>query len=427
MTQRILYIFTRTPLHVGAAASVGAIDQPIQRERHTGFPIIPASSLKGTFADAWNDGLQEELSDDGEAKRVRVKKGYDLQLKSVTDLSEVSAQGRCIVIVARDVAGQLHFRVFDGNGKKVVDTSETEFPTESERLGALKLKLASLWDQRSLTTGQKRSVIETVTSIVGHALASDAAWLFGSDDANNAWAGSLQFSEARLLAFPIRSARGSFAWITCPLMLRRAVRDGALKDPNGSPLTSVAKKVESQMEDESALFSENSPLALRPVAQPGGIKVVLEEYTFTRKEGLPDGLADSLQQLLPNDEVWKEIGSRLVVLSDGMMSFFAQNACEVAQHVRINDETGTAAGGALFNQENVPSEALFFSVLHCFSERSSTKKDKLRTSEQAAEAFSNKLSANGNVFQFGGDASTGLGYCTVQLANGAKTSALKTA
>ena len=40
---RILYLFTRTPLHVGAGASVGAIDQPIQRERHTGFPVIPAS------------------------------------------------------------------------------------------------------------------------------------------------------------------------------------------------------------------------------------------------------------------------------------------------------------------------------------------------------------------------------------------------
>ena len=57
MKSKILYLFTRTPLHVGAGASVGAIDQPIIRERRTGFPIIPASSLKGTFADVWNDGL----------------------------------------------------------------------------------------------------------------------------------------------------------------------------------------------------------------------------------------------------------------------------------------------------------------------------------------------------------------------------------
>ena len=49
MQTKILYLFTRTPLHVGAGASVGAIDQPIQRERHTGFPIIPGSSIKGVL------------------------------------------------------------------------------------------------------------------------------------------------------------------------------------------------------------------------------------------------------------------------------------------------------------------------------------------------------------------------------------------
>ncbi|HNT14582.1 MAG TPA: RAMP superfamily CRISPR-associated protein, partial [Verrucomicrobiota bacterium] len=60
MQTRLLYLFTRTPLHVGAGDSVGPIDQPIIRERHTGFPIIPASSLKGTFADAWDAELEQE-------------------------------------------------------------------------------------------------------------------------------------------------------------------------------------------------------------------------------------------------------------------------------------------------------------------------------------------------------------------------------
>lgn len=52
MQQKTLYIFTRTPLHVGAGSSVGAVDQPIQRERHTGFPTIPRSSIKGVLRDA---------------------------------------------------------------------------------------------------------------------------------------------------------------------------------------------------------------------------------------------------------------------------------------------------------------------------------------------------------------------------------------
>ncbi len=310
---RILYLFTRTPLHVGAGSSVGAIDQPIIRERHTGFPVIPASSLKGTFADAWEANLAQ---DDKKYLRVTAKKNEKDQF----------------------------------------------VPDEVK----------------------------------------DAAWLFGSNNDKVAFTGALQFSEAKLLAFPIRSAKGSFAWITCPLMLRRAARDGVV------PLAKLEELTEPA--DEKAIFDAgaNSKLAL-------GDKVVLEEYNFQTAtpgwSGL-SSLGEHLASVLPADEIWKEIVSRLVILSDGMMSFFAQNACEVAQHVRISDETGTAEGGALFNQENVPSETLLYSVLQAFRER--TPKGKDRPAVEAIKQFEAKLTDQ-PVWQFGGDASTGLGYCTVKL------------
>jgi len=290
MQTKLLYLLTRTPLHVGAGASVGAIDQPIIRERHTGFPVIPATSLKGTFADEWNQP--------------------------------------------------------NGDGK----------PSRS----------------------------------------TDGKWLFGETDANAAAAGALLITEARVLAFPVRSAKGSFAWITCPLILHRAERDGVLAD-----LSDL-----SDPSDTQALFTANGPLAI-------GDKVVLEEYTFTRSGDLPAKLGDSLANLL-DDPVWKEVANRLVILSNGMMSFFAQNACEVAQHVRIDDATGTAAGGALFNQENVPSETLFYSVLHALPGRGERFKDK--KPKDALDAFAQKVDGN-KPFQFGGDASTGLGWCTVKLAD----------
>jgi CRISPR-associated protein Cmr4 len=276
---------------------VGAIDQPIVRERHTGFPVIPASSLKGTFADAWNDVL--ETGEKGGKKR-----GY-----------------------------------------------------------------------------------------------SDAAWLFGSDDATPAFAGALLLSEARLLAFPIRSARGSFAWITCPLMLQRAARDGVL-----------AKELVEKLpepEDDNAIFDAGARSKLAIAA-----KIVLEEYTFGAQgwTGLVN-LGEALAALM-DDAVWSEVKDRLVILSNGMMSYFAQNACEIAQHVRISDETGTAEKGALFNQENVPGETLFYSLVHFLPGRSEKFKDK--TAGDAAVEFAKKL--NGHAFQFGGDASTGLGYCTVKIS-----------
>lgn len=49
MYQRAYPLFLRsiTPLHVGSGNDLGLIDLPIQRERHTGFPKIEGSSLKG--------------------------------------------------------------------------------------------------------------------------------------------------------------------------------------------------------------------------------------------------------------------------------------------------------------------------------------------------------------------------------------------
>lgn len=47
----VLGIYTETPLHCGAESGTGYVDQPVQRERHTGFPVIPGSSLKGVLRD----------------------------------------------------------------------------------------------------------------------------------------------------------------------------------------------------------------------------------------------------------------------------------------------------------------------------------------------------------------------------------------
>jgi CRISPR-associated protein Cmr4 len=38
-----------SPIHAGSGLSTGAVDIPIQRERHTGWPVIQASAVKGAF------------------------------------------------------------------------------------------------------------------------------------------------------------------------------------------------------------------------------------------------------------------------------------------------------------------------------------------------------------------------------------------
>jgi len=51
MKSKLLTFRTLTPLHVGSGTSVSYIDLPIARERHTDFPVIPGSGIKGVIRD----------------------------------------------------------------------------------------------------------------------------------------------------------------------------------------------------------------------------------------------------------------------------------------------------------------------------------------------------------------------------------------
>jgi CRISPR-associated protein Cmr4 len=48
---RLILLHALTPLHVGTGQAVGNVDLPIAREKATGFPIVPASALKGVLRD----------------------------------------------------------------------------------------------------------------------------------------------------------------------------------------------------------------------------------------------------------------------------------------------------------------------------------------------------------------------------------------
>ena len=276
MNTRLMSIFTRAPLHVGAGSSVGAVDQPVVRERHTGYPVIPGSSLKGVLADLWN-------------------------VKS---------------------------------GDKFVRSEE----------------------------GVK---------------------LFGSDDQKDPSAGKLLIGEGKLLAFPVRSAKGCWTWLTSPLALERFARD--VRMPLAVP--SVA---------------ENAVLASASLRLSD--KVILEEFPLAASGEVPKAIVDAFKALL-DEPLWKDnVADHLVVVSDEMFAYFVKNACEIANHNRIDDRTGVVADGALFSQENVPSETLFYAV---FSAR--------KGDEDAFAKLEAKIAAENNLLQIGADMTTGLGWCTVAL------------
>lgn len=75
----ILFLMSQTPMHAGSGDSLGIVDLPIQRERHTSFPKIEASSLKGAIREAFEDHLVLRANDEAERnlKKINIAFGYD--------------------------------------------------------------------------------------------------------------------------------------------------------------------------------------------------------------------------------------------------------------------------------------------------------------------------------------------------------------
>jgi CRISPR-associated protein Cmr4 len=59
MNARLLFTHALSPLHAGTGQGVGVIDLPIAREKATGIPYLPGSSVKGTLRDLCKDPLKE--------------------------------------------------------------------------------------------------------------------------------------------------------------------------------------------------------------------------------------------------------------------------------------------------------------------------------------------------------------------------------
>lgn len=76
-----LFLICETPLHAGSGSDLGIVDLPIQRERHTSFPKIEASSLKGALREAieHKSVIAESNADEALKNLEKVNKvfGYD--------------------------------------------------------------------------------------------------------------------------------------------------------------------------------------------------------------------------------------------------------------------------------------------------------------------------------------------------------------
>lgn len=284
----LLFIHALSGLHPGSGTALGHVDLPVARERHTRWPLIPASTLKGVLRDA----------------------------------------------------------------------CRPSGPSRDEWLA-----------------------------------------VFGPEPDNaEAHAGALSLTDARILAFPVRSLKGVFAWVTCPAVLHRLNRDlGLVKD--GASLAGIP----SLSEGEAACAAQ-SPLLI------DGERLVLEEFDFTRT-GEADAVAKWIAEHAVSGEETKNVKAHLIVADDEAFGHFVQFATEVTARIALAHDTKTVKPGALFYEEFLPAETLFYSLV--FAEPSRRKDIKMSAAEVVAWVEQGLRLPQ--TLQIGADETIGKGLCAVHL------------
>lgn len=240
--------------------------------------------------------------------------------------------------------------------------------------------------------------------------------IFGPEQDASEHAGAVSFSDAQLVAFPVRSLKGVYVYATSPLALQRLGRLAAVAGVAGFPTFHPPV-----LRDEEAVVLDDSILA----QSESGHRLVLESYAFQpltdaevieRLKKVAEWLSENA---LPAGEAHsffrQKLASHLVLLSDTQLTFFARNATVVEPHVRINDESGTADEGGLFFTENLPPEAVMVGLTMASQER--LKKGTRRDGRMSSDDVIRKIrdAFDGRCIQIGGDATTGRGQVLISL------------
>uniref|UniRef100_A0A7C5X1M8 Type III-B CRISPR module RAMP protein Cmr4 n=1 Tax=Thermocrinis ruber TaxID=75906 RepID=A0A7C5X1M8_9AQUI len=193
-------------------------------------------------------------------------------------------------------------------------------------------------------------------------------------------AGKVLFSDAFIVLFPVKSAKGVFSLTTCPYVMNRFFE-----------LLGIDQRVKDVPEGKAKVLNTNGHknLIKDNIKDNNKYKLLLEEFVFEVEE------SEELKKFveLVGNFVGEEKKQRIVCVSDTDFMDFVSNYTEVRTHIKINLDTGTADRGALWTEEYVPAESVFAFSLVFLEELDFTPP---------------------TTFHLGGDITTGKGFVKVQ-------------
>lgn len=231
---------------------------------------------------------------------------------------------------------------------------------------------------------------------------------FGREDSQGDAASRASFTDLRLLCLPVKSYFGTFAYVTSPFILRLFRRElEAAGQAQSCPAIPTITPQSAARNPTSKLVAINGNSVNKVPHQP---QILLNELDLSTDVAGGHFVGDWSKKLgklfFPNDPALLDFfEARFVIVEDDVLNFLCETALPVSAHNKIN-ENGVVQDGALWFEETVPSEALFYGSLRISDERNIGP-----TSEELVT----HLTATPKDLQIGGNASTGCGLCRIHF------------
>jgi CRISPR-associated protein Cmr4 len=163
-------------------------------------------------------------------------------------------------------------------------------------------------------------------------------------------AADLSFTDARVLCLPVRSYKGTYALLTCPLILERFLRDQTAFE-----LTPAFSSIPKPSQTHALTTSET----LVHISQ----KVILEDIDLDAEASdEAKTIGSSIAQRLFDDQAEQSIFlERFAIVHNDVFAFFSETAMEVTARIALEETTKTVKDGQLWYEEAIPAEAIFSS------------------------------------------------------------------
>ncbi len=214
-------------------------------------------------------------------------------------------------------------------------------------------------------------------------------------------ASSAMFTDLRLLLLPVRSLAGTFAWVTCPFILRRLLRDA---NNMGMDVSNLSLPNLGDEQETSAVSAQATALKVDDE------HVVLEDLLLSASgQGEVDAWAQWLAPILfPTDTDWQNIlAQRLCVVQDDVMRYLMQVGLDVTARIKLKDDSKTVKKGGLWYEEALPAETIMAGMVVATQIKAVGAAPK--------QVFDTLTHIMQKPLQVGGNATVGRGICVMHL------------